>query len=63
MLRARRNEKDLKVKPATSFNYFQYLLTENLKQTSRQKKYYLQYLSPSEYFSKQIPSKVSDPTI
>ena len=28
MLRARRNEKDLKVKPATSFKYFQYLLTK-----------------------------------
>ena len=28
MLRARRNEKELKVKPATSFKYFQYLLTE-----------------------------------
>ena len=29
LLRARRNEKDLKVKPATSFKYFQYLLTKN----------------------------------
>ena len=29
LLRARRNEKDLKVKPATSFNYLQYLLTKN----------------------------------
>ena len=29
VLRARRNEKDLKVKPATSFKYFQYLLTKN----------------------------------
>ena len=28
VLRARRNEKDLKVKPATSFKYFQYLLTK-----------------------------------
>ena len=28
LLRARRNEKDLKVKPATSFKYFQYLLTK-----------------------------------
>ena len=37
MLRARRNEKEFKVKPATSFKYFQYLLTENLKQSSRQK--------------------------
>ena len=41
LLRARRNEKEFKVKPATSFKYFQYLLTENLKQSSRQKKYYL----------------------
>ena len=41
VLRARRNEKEFKVKPATSFKYFQYLLTENLKQSSRQKKYYL----------------------
>ena len=41
LLRARRNEKEFKVKPATSFNYFQYLLTENLKQCSRQRKYYL----------------------
>ena len=38
LLRARRNEKEFKVKPATSFKYFQYLLTENLKQCSRQKK-------------------------
>ena len=30
VLRARRNEKDLKVKPATSFKYFQYLLTKNI---------------------------------
>ena len=29
LLRARRNEKELKVKPATSFKYFQYLLTKN----------------------------------
>ena len=29
MLRARRNEKELKVKPATIFKYFQYLLTKN----------------------------------
>ena len=29
LLRARRNEKELKVKPATSFKYFQYLLTGN----------------------------------
>ena len=29
VLRARRNEKELKVKPATSFKYFQYLLTKN----------------------------------
>ena len=28
LLRARRNEKDLEVKPATSFKYFQYLLTK-----------------------------------
>ena len=28
VLRARRNEKELKVKPATSFKYFQYLLTK-----------------------------------
>ena len=28
MLRAMRNEKELKVKPATSFKYFQYLLTK-----------------------------------
>ena len=28
MLRARRNEKELKVKPATSFEYFQYLLAK-----------------------------------
>ena len=41
MLRARRNEKDLKVKPATSFKYFQYLLTKKLKQSSRQRKYHL----------------------
>ena len=41
LLRARRNEKEFKVKPATSFIYFQYLLTENLKQSSRQKIYYL----------------------
>ena len=31
LLRARRNEKELKVKPATSFNYFQYLLTKKFK--------------------------------
>ena len=41
LLRARRNEKDLKVKPATSFKYFQYLLTKKLKQSSRQRKYNL----------------------
>ena len=41
LLRARRNEEEFRVKPATSFNYFQYLLTENLKQCSRQRKYYL----------------------
>ena len=29
LLQARRNDKDLKVKPATSFKYFQYLLTKN----------------------------------
>ena len=29
LLRARRNEKELKVKPAISFKYFQYLLTKN----------------------------------
>ena len=29
MLLARCNEKELKVKPATSFKYFQYLLTKN----------------------------------
>ena len=28
VLRARRNEKEFKVKPATSFKYFQYLLTK-----------------------------------
>ena len=38
VLRARRNEKEFKVKPATSFKYFQYLLTDNLKQRLRQKK-------------------------
>ena len=31
LLRARRNEKELKVKPATSFKYFQYLLTKKIK--------------------------------
>ena len=41
LLRARRNEKELKVKPATSFKYFQYLLTKKLKQSSRQRKYNL----------------------
>ena len=29
VLRARHHEKELKVKPATSFKYFQYLLTKN----------------------------------
>ena len=29
LLRARRNEKEFKVKPAISFKYFQYFLTEN----------------------------------
>ena len=29
LLQARRNEKELIVKPATSFQYFQYLLTKN----------------------------------
>ena len=39
LLRARLNEKELKVKPATSFKYFQYLLTKKKKkQSSRQKK-------------------------
>ena len=41
LLRARRNEKEFKVKPATTYKYFQYLLTANLNQSSRQKKYYL----------------------
>ena len=41
LLQARCNEKDLKVKPATSFKYFQYLLTKKLKQSSRQRKYNL----------------------
>ena len=41
LLRARRNEKELKVKPASSFKYFQYLLTKKLKQSSRQRKYNL----------------------
>ena len=31
LLRARRNEKKLKVKPVTSFKYFQYLLTKHLE--------------------------------
>ena len=31
MLRARRNEKELNVKPATSFEYFLYLLTKEIK--------------------------------
>ena len=38
LLRARRNEKKIKVKPATSFKYFQYLLTKELKLSSRQRK-------------------------
>ena len=41
LLRARPNEKELKVKPATSFKYFLYLLTKKLKQSSRQRKYNL----------------------
>ena len=31
VLRARRNEKELKVKPATNFKYFKYLLTKKIK--------------------------------
>ena len=31
LLRARRNEKELKVKQGTSFKYFQYLLTKKIK--------------------------------
>ena len=31
VLQARRNKKDLKVKPATSFKIFQYLLTKKIK--------------------------------
>ena len=34
LLRARHNEKEFRVKPATPFNYFQYLLTKSLKQCS-----------------------------
>ena len=42
LLRARHNEKELKVKLATSFKYFQYLLKKKKKkQSSRQRKYYL----------------------
>ena len=36
---ARHNEKESKMKPATSFKYFQYLLKKKLKQSSRQRKY------------------------
>ena len=54
VLQARRKKKEFRVKPATSFYYFQYQDRENIIQ---------QYLSPSEYFSKQIAPKVSDPTI
>ena len=31
LLRAKRNEKELKIKPATSFEYFLYLLTKKNK--------------------------------
>ena len=31
LLRTRRNEKEFRVKPATSFKYFQYLLTKKIK--------------------------------
>ena len=41
LLRARRNEKELKVKPATSFNYFLYLLTKKIKTKLLTKKYHL----------------------
>ena len=63
VLRTRRNEKELKVKPATSFKYFQYLLTKNSNKVKVRENIIKQYISPSEYFSKQIPPKVSDPTI
>ena len=56
LLRARRNEKDLKVKPATSFKYFQYLLTK-LKQSSRQRKYNLTVPSSLRIFLKINPFK------
>ena len=45
MLRARRNEKEMKVKPATSFKLLTIFIPQKIKQDSKQKNVSRQYLS------------------
>ena len=45
MLRARRNEKEMKVKPATSFKLLTILIHKKIRQDSKQKNVSRQYLS------------------
>ena len=45
VLRARRNEKEMKVKPATSFKLLTIFIPQKIKQDSKQKNVSKQYLS------------------
>ena len=62
VLRARRNEKEFKVKPATSFKYFQYLFKKNNTKFKAEKILFNSTLVPQNVH-KTISSIVSDPTI
>ena len=45
LLRARRNEKEMKVKPATSFKLLTIFIPQKIRQDSKQKNVSRQYLS------------------
>ena len=73
LLRARRNEKEMKVKPATSFNLLTIFIHKKIRQDSKQKNVSRQYLSslchkvpqnnPQEFIKQILSISVSDPTI
>ena len=73
LLRARRNEKEMKVKPATSFKLLTIFIHKKIRQDSKQNNVSKQYLSslchkvpqnnPQEFIKQILSISVSDPTI
>ena len=73
LLRARCNEKEMKVKPATSFKLLTIFIHKKIRQDSKQNNVSKQYLSslchkvpqnnPQEFIKQILSISVSDPTI